>query len=176
MCPDSVSGKKEVEENLKKLHILPFTSDHIEEALSIERESFPTPWSFEAFKGELDLKNSGGLVAILETGQIERLVGYILGRWVRDEMEVINLAVRPGYRRKGIASRLLLDFIGLFKSKGIAKVFLEVREKNIAAIRLYKKFGFVEAGTRKGYYVDTGEDALVMRLDIFKQKQQGSNE
>ena len=176
MCLKFNTHRKKRKVDIKNLHILPFTGDHIKQAIAIERMSFPTPWTPEAFAGELMLNNSDGLAAVFRDGQRDRLVGYILGRWILDEMEIINLAVHPQQRRKGIASRLLRDFIRMFETKGIRRIFLDVREKNVAAITLYKKFGFVQAGIRKGYYTDTGEDALIMKLDTYKQRPQGSDE
>ena len=176
VCLKSDTHRKEAKVDVKNLNILPFTGDHIKQATAIERMSFPTPWTAEAFVGELTLKNSYGLAAVFRDDQTDRLVGYILGRWVLDEMEIINLAVHPGQRRKGIASKLLTEFIRMFEAKGTRRIFLEVRERNVAAIMLYKKFGFVQAGTRKGYYTDTGEDALIMRLDTDRQGPQGSDE
>ncbi len=145
---------------------MPFGSDHIADVVAIERLSFGVPWSYEAFAGELKVKNSESLVAILNKGKESKVVGYITGRWASDEAEIVNLAVHPDARRRGIARKLLLNLLDNLERKGVKKAFLEVRENNVAAIRLYEALGFKRVGLRKGYYVDTGEDALIMRLDI----------
>ncbi len=148
------------------MHIVPFSSDHIKDALIIEEMSFPTPWSYDAFLGELNLHNGSGLVCVSMAGKAERVVGYLLMRWVCDELEIVNLAVHPQMRRQGIARKLLRECIRQFGTRGTKIIFLEVREHNEPAIRLYLSFGFKQVGLRRSYYVDTGEDAILMRLDI----------
>jgi len=81
-------------------------------------------------------------------------------------MEILNLAVAPEYRRRGLASRLLGLVLKIGKRLGVARVFLEVRESNVAARALYCRQGFGQVGVRKGYYPDNMEDALVQRLDL----------
>ena len=153
-------------EKTKNLRIVPFSRNHVSEAVTIEQKSFPTPWSHEAFVNELKLPTSIGLVAILDDERGERVVGYILGRRAADEVEIINLAVHPLMRKKGVAKALLRRFVDEIIRGGSERIFLEVRETNEPAIRLYKGFGFERVGVRRGYYVDTGEDALIMKLEI----------
>jgi len=150
---------------IKNLRIVPFSVNHVNDAVRIEQVSFPTPWSYDAFISELKLRNTKALVALLSAEEGERVAGYILGRFAADEMEITNLAVHPELRRRGIARALLWHLVERVRSRGIKKIFLEVRENNKPAIRLYEKFGFKKVGIRRGYYVDTGEDALVMRLE-----------
>ena len=152
-------------EEIKNLRIVPFSVNHVNDAVRIEQVSFPTPWSYDAFISELKLRNTKALVALLSAEEGERVAGYILGRFAADEMEITNLAVHPELRRRGIARALLWHLVERVRSRGIKKIFLEVRENNKPAIRLYEKFGFKKVGIRRGYYVDTGEDALVMRLE-----------
>jgi len=81
-------------------------------------------------------------------------------------MEILNLAVHPDYRKKGLATSLLQRAFEICKKKGIAKSFLDVKVSNTPAIELYKKFGYVQIGVRKKYYPDTKEDALLFRHDF----------
>jgi ribosomal-protein-alanine acetyltransferase len=91
-------------------------------------------------------------------------VGYVLLRVVAGEGEILRVGVLPAFRRRGFARRLLEEtFFNM--DKDAAQWFLEVRERNAAAIGLYRSFGFYEIGRRKAYYRDTGEAAVLMRRD-----------
>ena len=81
---------------------------------------------------------------------------------VLDEGHITNIAVHPDYRGRGIGEKLVLAMLELARNSGIAGVTLEVRVSNNAAKKLYNKLGFVDSGIRKGYYSDTGEDAVIM--------------
>ncbi|MFW6324452.1 MAG: ribosomal protein S18-alanine N-acetyltransferase, partial [Desulfovibrionales bacterium] len=96
----------------------------------------------------------------------DRLLAYVSFSQVHDEMEIFNIAVEKTWRRKGLASRLLGFILQMNCKMGIKKCYLEVRESNLAARRLYEKFGFHAVGRRKGYYPDTGEDAIIMRAEM----------
>ncbi len=130
--------------------------DAVEE---IERASYPTPWSRAMFAAELQKPGSLALGAYLETGE---LVGYaIVSRYV-DAWHVMNVAVDPEYRRRGIARELLerlFDVTGADPRRGYT---LEVRVSNTDAIQLYERLGFEARGIRRGYYTDNREDALIM--------------
>jgi ribosomal-protein-alanine N-acetyltransferase len=92
----------------------------------------------------------------------ETVVGYG-GMWfIIDEAHVTNIAVHPDYRQRKIGEMIVQEMIKTAKENGINGMTLEVRVSNTAAINLYKKLGFVDYGIRKGYYADTGEDALIM--------------
>ncbi len=82
------------------------------------------------------------------------------------ELEIYNIAVSPVWRCSGIATKLLAMALSLAVRCKIQTAFLEVRPSNVAALTLYEKFGFTQCGRRKGYYTDTGEDALVMRCEL----------
>lgn len=92
------------------------------------------------------------------------LTGVIVGRGVLDEAEILNLAVAPSARRQGEGRRLLLWLYEEFRKKGASRVFLEVRESNVAAIAFYQIMGFRAAGTRRDYYQNPSEAATVMEL------------
>lgn len=116
-------------------------------------------WSKESFYNELTNNLAHYFCAINDSGQI---IGYV-GCWhIFDEAHITTLSVHPDFRKQGVAQRLLFTIIdGCYKNK-IKYITLEVRASNIAAISLYEKNGFKSIGTRKGYYQDNNEDALIM--------------
>jgi ribosomal-protein-alanine N-acetyltransferase len=130
---------------------------------SIERESYPTPWSRSMFAGELAKPSSISLGAF--EPETDELLGYlIISRYV-DAWHVMNLAVSPKYRRRRIAASLLERLFELTSSEGRRGYTLEVRVSNDVAIKLYKQAGFKARGIRRGYYTDNREDALIMWRD-----------
>lgn len=129
------------------------------DVLEIERVSYPAPWSRAMFAAELAKPGSLALGAYLESGE---LVGYAVASRYVDAWHVMNVAVAPAYRRRGIASVLLerlLEVTGDDPRRGHT---LEVRVSNVAAIRLYERLGFERKGVRRAYYTDNREDALIM--------------
>ena len=133
--------------------------DTVEE---IERASYPTPWSRSMFAAELRKPSSIALGAYLDEG---RLVGYaFVSRYV-DAWHVMNVAVSPAFRRRGIASTLLQRLFEVTASDPRRGYTLEVRVSNAEAIRLYERLGFESRGIRRGYYTDNREDALIMWRD-----------
>lgn len=141
--------------------------DHLGEVMEIERLSFPTPWSKQFFVNELKYGIASLFVAVVpEKGGHERVVGYIVCGQVLDEVHIQNLAVHPRFRRKGVATRLLTYIFNHFGERGVSSFYLEVRSKNPPALNLYKKMGFIPIGVRKGYYSDTKDDAIVMKLEL----------
>ncbi len=130
---------------------------------SIERESYPTPWSRSMFAGELAKPSSISLGAF--DPETDELLGYlIISRYV-DAWHVMNLAIAPKYRRRRIASSLLERLFELTSSEGRRGYTLEVRVSNDVAIKLYEQSGFKARGIRRGYYTDNREDALIMWRD-----------
>ena len=133
----------------------------------IERTSYPTPWSRSMFAGELAKPSSICLGAI--DGELDELVGYlIISRYV-DAWHVMNIAVAPEYRRKGIARRLMERLFEVTARDARRGYTLEVRVSNEAAIRLYEELGFRARGVRRGYYTDNREDALIMWKDPVRE-------
>lgn len=125
----------------------------------IERDSYPAPWSRSMFAGELAKPSSLSLAAIDEGGDV---IGYlVLSRYV-DAWHVMNLAVDPAWRRRGVASALLERLLAETGGDIERGYTLEVRVSNHDAIRLYERFGFRPRGVRRGYYTDNREDALIM--------------
>jgi [ribosomal protein S18]-alanine N-acetyltransferase len=124
--------------------------------ISIERRSFPTPWSLAMFVLELS-KPSGLCLAAEVDGE---LAGYTICSRYDTVWHVMNVAVEPELRRRGIATALLERLLERVASD--AQLTLEVRRSNDGAIALYERFGFRSAGVRRRYYQDNGEDAIVM--------------
>jgi len=140
-----------------------FDARHLDEVLRIE-STFAAPWTREMFQQELRQQEelAYGLVAVVG----ERVVGYALNWFVADEVHIVNLAVHPHCRRRGIARRLLGEVFDCARRRGMMIATLEVRYHNEAAISLYRSLGFREVALRKKYYADNGEDALVMLADL----------
>ena len=132
---------------------------------AIEQASFPTPWSRWSFLAELGHGNSHTLVAGPAPPQPWQTWGYLIFWVVLDEMHILNLAVAPDRRRRGIARRLLAEGLAQARELGAALAWLEVRTSNLAAQALYESFGFREVGRRPGYYDDTHEDAILLTLE-----------
>ena len=126
----------------------------------IERASYPTPWSRSMFAAELRKPSSIAIGAYLEEGG--GLVGYaFVSRYV-DAWHVMNVAVAPEFRRRGIATTLLERLFQVTEADPRRGYTLEVRVSNTDAIRLYERLGFEARGIRRGYYTDNREDALIM--------------
>jgi len=127
--------------------------------ISIERRSFPTPWSLAMFVLELS-KPSGICLAATEG---EELVGYLVCSRYDQVWHLMNVAVAPDRRRAGVARRLISKLVE--EGGGKLPFTLEVRVSNHPAIAMYERLGFRSAGVRPRYYQDNGEDALIMWLD-----------
>lgn len=144
---------------IHKLEIREMTADHIDGVMIVENLSFKIPWSRQAFVDEITANDMAVYFVALCEGQV---IGYG-GMWkILDEGHITNIAVHPEFRRCGAASGIIETILETSGEKGVKSLTLEVRKSNIAAQSLYKKYGFKPEGTRKGYYSDTGEDALIM--------------
>ncbi|MGH7323165.1 MAG: ribosomal protein S18-alanine N-acetyltransferase, partial [Candidatus Rokuibacteriota bacterium] len=144
-----------------------------EEVLSIERASFTMPWSRGAFLYEIEQNRVARCYVVRDDG---RLVGYICVWEVADEIHVTNIAVRPDARRRGIGRMLLGTVLDDARKRALRLVVLEVRPSNVEALALYESFGFQVVGRRRGYYYDTGEDALVMEAALGESNQDAAAE
>jgi [ribosomal protein S18]-alanine N-acetyltransferase len=130
---------------------------------TIERASYPSPWSRSMFASELAKPSSISLGAY--AGEGGELVGYlIISRYV-DAWHVMNIAVAPEWRRRGVAVALMERLFELTAGDDRRGYTLEVRVSNTGAIRLYERLGFKSRGIRRGYYTDNREDALIMWRD-----------
>ena len=143
--------------------IVPVTADHLDQMEEIERLCFSDPWSRRLLSELLENEAAATLAAVGEDGAV---LGYAGIQVVLDEGYVHNVAVRPEYRRQGVASQLLDVFRRFGEGQGLAFLTLEVRDSNQAARALYARHGFVEAGRRKNYYQHPKEDAIIMTLEF----------
>jgi [ribosomal protein S18]-alanine N-acetyltransferase len=132
------------------------------EVSRIEHASFADPWGPGDFRSVLDSPQTIFLVAGDEAS--EALAGYAIALTVLDESEILNIAVDPAVRGRGLGGRLLDSAIAEVAKRGAVAAFLEVRESNVAARGLYRSRGFEELSRRRGYYRTPVEDALVLRL------------
>jgi [ribosomal protein S18]-alanine N-acetyltransferase len=94
------------------------------------------------------------------------VLGYAVLWCVLDQGELANIAVRPELRGRGLGARLLDEVVAACRRRGVTKLYLEVRDSNDAALRLYERFGFREVGRRRSYYQEPREDARVMALEL----------
>jgi [ribosomal protein S18]-alanine N-acetyltransferase len=131
----------------------------------IERRSYPTPWSRSMFAGELAKPSSICLGAFEADDEAGALVGYLIVSRYVDAWHVMNVAVDPEQRGRGVATMLLERLFELTADDARRGYTLEVRVSNRKAIELYERLGFTARGLRRGYYTDNREDALIMWKD-----------
>jgi ribosomal-protein-alanine N-acetyltransferase len=140
------------------------TLDDLPAVHEIERASFSTPWPDDAYRAEI---TTNRLATYLVARSGGTLVGFA-GIWLMvDEAHVTTFAVHPDWRRRGIGERLLLTLLDVSLARHAREATLEVRLSNVAARRLYEKYGFRPVGLRPRYYSDNGEDALIMTTELL---------
>ena len=146
----------------------------LEPVAELERLCNPLPWTREDLRTFIE-SSSGNFrrvarVAVVkedvQAGETEEVVGYVCAQVTGEEAEILIFGVAPTSRRQGIGLSLLQDLRATLKTLGCKKVFLEVRDRNAAALSLYASVGFMETHIRKNYYADTREDARVMQWDL----------
>ncbi len=158
------------------MHIRSMDVSDAKSVACLEALCFPCGWNEEQYREALQGGTVFGAVC-LDTGGNKAggdiagdiagdIVGYAAASAVLDEMEILNVAVREDRRRMGAASRLLCAVLQEACERNILLCHLEVRQGNVPARTLYEHAGFVQAGLRKKYYADNGEDALIMTLDL----------
>jgi [ribosomal protein S18]-alanine N-acetyltransferase len=145
-----------------KLRIEAMRVEDLDEVQRIELASFSTPWPSNAYRSELETNR-------LATYLVARIEGQVVaygGMWLMvDEAHITTFAVHPRWRRQRIGQRLLLAFLDLARDRHAREATLEVRLSNLAARRLYEKYGFRPVGLRPRYYSDNNEDALIMTTE-----------
>jgi ribosomal-protein-alanine N-acetyltransferase len=135
------------------------TLEDLDEVLEVEQSAFTTPWSRRAFVSELT-QNNYAVYLVVKRGR--RTIAYG-GMWaVLGEAHITNVAVRPEERGRKVGDLLLRSLLIAAEERNCLKATLEVRRSNLVAQNLYRKYGFLERGVRRGYYTDDGEDAFVM--------------
>ena len=145
--------------------LIPMTSEHLDQVAEIERLCFSDPWSRRMLSEHLENECAATIVV---QGTDSTVLGYAGLLVVLDEGYITNVAVRPEYRRQGIASELLEVFRRFGEGNHMAFLTLEVRASNTAARALYQKHGYAEVGCRKNYYEHPKEDAIIMTLEFAK--------
>lgn len=133
--------------------------EDLDRVVEIENTAFLTPWSRSSFEAELRSNSKAHYLVACEG---ERVVAYIGAWFIFEEAHITNIAVDSSRRGCGIGDRLLTEFVEYCRARSIKRMTLEVRKSNAVAIGLYQKHDFKTLGVRKGYYTDTGEDALLM--------------
>jgi ribosomal-protein-alanine N-acetyltransferase len=150
---------KEQAREILDVEITSMRRRHLPAVLRIEGKVYPRPWSAGLFLSELAQKGSRAYFVARHAG---RVVGYAGVMILGDEGHVTNIAVDPGFHRHKIGTRLLIALVDASRSRKVRSMTLEVRRANAGAQSMYRKFGFQTVGVRKGYYVETGEDAYIM--------------
>ena len=133
--------------------------DHVPQVAELEKICFSAPWSEKSVASELENPLSLWLVAV----EGDTVAGYIGSQTVCGETDMMNVAVRPEYRRRGVAEQLICALVAELKTAQSRALLLEVRASNIPAICLYEKLGFLQVGRRPNYYRNPKEDALILR-------------
>lgn len=143
--------------------VRPAHIDDLAAILEIERVSFATPWSLEAFKVELKDNEYARYLCLELDGQV---IGYV-GLWfILDEGHITNIAITPNHQGQHWGEFLMRSVMEKMMEQGMERMTLEVRVSNSPAQSLYQRLGFAIAGVRKGYYADTGEDAMIMWAEL----------
>ena len=137
------------------------TSVHVAQVAELEKRCFSDPWSEKSVASELENDLACWLVAL----DGETVAGYVGSQTVLGETDMMNIAVHPDYRRKGIAQALVNALVGTLKSQGSRCLTLEVRASNEPAQKLYEKLGFSLIGKRPKYYHNPKEDAYILRKE-----------
>ena len=141
--------------------ITEMNASHVPQVAALEKICFADPWSEMSIASELQSLWSYWLVATED----DRVIGYVGSQSSIDEADIMNVAVHPDFRRRGVAEALIIRLVSDLKERGIHALLLEVRVSNTPAITLYEKLGFSQVGRRKNYYHNPKEDALILRKE-----------
>ena len=146
-----------------ELLVRPMEPEDVETVLSIESRVFTSPWQADTF---LSLIGRAGSELWVMEHPDAGLIAYAVLWCILDQGELANIAVRPEYRGRGYAARLLERVLQIARDRTVETIYLEVRASNTRAVELYRRFGFSQVGVRKKYYDKPKEDALVMKLEL----------
>ncbi len=147
-----------MDDHLRGLQIVPMQAKHIEPLAEIEKLCFSRPWSYESLAEEL----SNPLAVFLVAEEDGAVAGYAGMHHVVDEGYITNVAVRPEFRRRGVATALVHALSAYADENGLTMLTLEVRASNRGAISIYRREGFAQEGERRDFYEDPSEDALIL--------------
>ncbi len=142
--------------------------EDIEEVVSIERASFPSPWSRNMFLEEM--RNPNSRLVVFKIGAI--VVGYACFWAVVDEAHLLNIAVNPERRHEGLGTLMMARIESMCINEGLTRIILEVARRNISARNLYRSCGFTSIGFRRNYYSVAKDDALVMEKRLSRPQKQ----
>lgn len=134
---------------------------HVVQVADLEKLCFSSPWSENAIQRELSNPLSLWIVAV----EGDTVAGYIGSQSVMGEADMMNLAVDPRFRRKGIGEKLVTQLVDRLRNNNVSRITLEVRQSNSSAISLYSKLGFEQVGCRPNYYSNPKEPALILRKE-----------
>jgi len=143
------------------MELIPMKREHVAQVAALEAICFSDPWSEASVASELANPLSLWIVAV----EGSAVLGYVGSQSVMGEADMMNLAVSPENRKRGIGAQLVQTLIARLQEIGVHSLALEVRQSNDAAISLYGRLGFVQIGRRPGYYRHPKEDALILRKE-----------
>lgn len=149
-------------DSIPEIELVRMRRRHLRKVLAIEARVYPRPWSASLFLSELAQKSSRTYLVARHEGEV---VGYAGMMFTGLEAHITNIAVDPDFHGRKVGSRLMLRLVTEAIARGATTLSLEVRVSNLPAQTMYGKFGFSVVGVRKGYYIETKEDALVMVVD-----------
>lgn len=171
LAENGVEERGRMPELRRPVEVGPASAADVDRLLGLERESFAVPWTRKMFEAELTGNPFAHVLTARtagerqEAGQDHAIVGFVCFWVVFEELRLMDVAVDPKVRRQGIAARLVGCALKLGVDRGARRALLEVRSSNVAARRLYERFGFREVGVRARYYRDPVEDAALMELE-----------
>lgn len=140
---------------------------HVPQIAALEEATFSFPWDEASILAELDNPLALWLVVVED----EKVLGYVGSQTVFEDADILNVAVLPAARRRGIAEALMTALESRLSERGAERITLEVRASNAPAIALYRKLGYVQVGLRKNYYEKPREDALILQKQIANQEE-----
>jgi ribosomal-protein-alanine N-acetyltransferase len=144
--------------------LYPMRMGDLDQVMEIEEYSFPTPWRRHMYESDLRTNRNSRFYVLRDP--VTNELGAYSGTWfIYDEAHVGTIATKRDYRGQRLSEQLLAYTALQAENEGLRYMILEVRTGNAAAIRLYERLGFARVGLRRGYYTDTGEDAILMTCD-----------
>jgi ribosomal-protein-alanine N-acetyltransferase len=147
------------------MRVRPGTPEDIPSLIGLERQSVSAAhWSDDSYRQVFEQGIAVRIVLVMDDeGPV---LGFLIARITGEECELENIVVASSSQRCGVGSKLMQELIGVARGQGATRVFLEVRESNVAARRLYERCGFIISGHRKSYFADPGEDAVLYTLTL----------
>lgn len=152
---------------LTRYALLPMARAHLDQVLWIEERSYGNPWKRSAFEYEIGNDPVSWPRVLVTTEAPFEVAGYCVSWFVFEHLQIQNVAVHTGHRRRGLARFLVLRALEEGIVRGAESALLEVRRSNAAAQTLYRSLGFRETGVRKSYYSQPVEDALLFRRELY---------